>query len=107
MLVTAWLAIGAIGLASTSAAGYFALRMTPEEDATVIAAGTLGFLAWGVWSYGAFNIHYPIDGSPSLAFTEPTVALVGLGCAVLSGFLALTGPIEAIGRVQDTRMEDV
>jgi len=38
---------------------------------------------------------------------EPVIAVVGVMLALLPGWIAMTGPIQAVAGVRDTRPEDV
>jgi hypothetical protein len=101
MLLAVWLFVG---LVATLATG---LALLTDDDGIAIFAGALGFVSWGTWTYGAFDIERPIEGATELTFSEPAVAILGIGLALIPGFIALTGPVEIISRYRDPDLDDI
>lgn len=100
MLESAWLFLGVLGILSLGAA------VTTADDAVAIVAGTLGFVLWGVWTYGSLDVEVVADTTIH-RFEMPTVSLVGLALAIVAGYIALTGPVELVSRVYDTDPEEI
>lgn len=100
MLESAWLFTGVIGILATASTIYFAAANSPEDDAVVIASGAMGFITWGIWTYGTLNVEV-VDGGAEFTFTMPELTLLGVALALIPGVLALTGPTEIVSRYRD------
>lgn len=102
MLESAWLFVGVVGILATATA-----VVTPD-DGVAIVAGVAGFVTWGVWTFGSLNLEKPIQGNPELVFSEPAITLLGIGLALVPAYIALTGPVEIIGRARrgETRPDE-
>lgn len=109
MLESAWLFIGAIAFAWTVLAVIAAAYLdstNARADGVVSNAGVIGFILWGVWTFGALNIEVVDEGS-TVTFTHPELAIAGVAMALIAGYLALTGPIELIGRARDPSQREL
>jgi len=91
MLQSAWLFIGVAAIIWTGIAVY------TSDDAAAILFGILGFVTWGAWTYGSLKITV-VGDSVTYQFTMPAVTFVGICFALVPAFIALTGPINIIGR---------
>lgn len=93
MLESAWLFIGAVAILTTGAA-----VVTPD-DGVAIVAGAMGFVSWGVWTFGSLNVRV-IGDSVTYTFSMPSVTLLGIALALIPGYIAITGPVEIVGRAR-------
>jgi hypothetical protein len=100
MILAAWLFVGGVGLLCTVGA------VLTDDDAVAIGAGTLGFVWWAVWTYGALNVEVH-DGGVLFQHEMAPVALLGLTMAAVGGYIALTGPVELFHRAEDTNVRDI
>lgn len=100
MLLTAWLVVVAIAVLATLGA------VTTTDDGVAIVAGITGFITFGIAAFGAFDLTV-IDGGTTTQIQEPTIAILMLALSILPGLIALTGPVQIISRVRETRMEEV
>lgn len=100
MLLTTWLVVGALGTLATLVA------VVTTDDGVAVVGGVIGFIAWGLWTFGALNVEV-VGGAVVYQYSMPPVALLGLAIALVPGYIALTGPVEMVGRVRDGRLEDV
>lgn len=100
MLESAWLFLGVLGVLAT------AVAVGTDDNAVAMVAGTLGFVVWGVWTFGTLNVE-TVSSAGTIGFEMPAVTLVGVALALVPGFIALTGPVEVIRRVDDTRTDDI
>jgi hypothetical protein len=101
MLLAAWLVVVALGVLSTAGA------LLTNDDGVAIVTGVLGFLKFGVAAFGAFELTVVDGAGGTLQFVETEVALLMLTLSLLPGYVALTGPVQIIQRVRDTRMEEI
>lgn len=109
MLKSAFLFIGSIAFVwtvITLVAAVYADSNTNTGDGLATISGVVGFVLWGVWTFGTLNI-IVIDGGISYRYPQPSLTIVGIMLALVPGYIALTGPIELVSRVRDTRMDDV
>jgi len=98
MLESAWLFIGLISLCVTGVAVLTQTQgaaLIPNDDGVAIMSGTVGFVSWAIWTYGAFNIEVVTDNGVE-AFTSTPVAIFGVLMALIPAYVALTGPAEII-----------
>lgn len=103
MLESGWLFIGRIAFIWTLAVVLVAISVDPGDgggDDIAIVGGVVGFILWGVWTFGTLNIEV-VDGSSTTVFTHPELTLLGIAMALVPGYIALTGPIELIKRARD------
>lgn len=100
MLSTAWVFVGAVALVATLGA------VLTADDGVAIVGGVVGFICWGVWSFGALDLTVVNSGGVE-TFSMPEVAFLGIMFALLPGYIALTGPIEIIGRARSGDPEKV
>lgn len=101
MLQSAWLFTGLVAILATGAA------VGTNDDGMAIFAGTAGTITWGVWTYGTLNVE-AVDGAGStLTFTMPSLTLLGIALALIPAFVALTGPVELVGRATDAGTDDL
>jgi len=101
MLESAWLFIGVLatlitGVAlATQTAG---AALIPDDDALAIVSGVLGFVLWGVWTFGALDLVVITDTGTEVVRSMPTVAFTGLMLSLVPGYIALTGPANIVRR---------
>lgn len=109
MILSAWLFIGTIAflwtLVTLLGAVYFDSR-DPDGDGLSIISGTIGFVLWGVWTYGTLEISV-VSGGSELTFTHPSLTILGVAMALIPGYIALTGPIDLINRAREPRTDDI
>lgn len=98
MLQNAWLFVGVLAILATGAA------VLTDDDGIAIASGSLGFVAWAIWSYGALNV---VVGETGETWTMPELTMLGVALALIPGYIALTGPVEIISRARDTDLQEV
>jgi hypothetical protein len=100
MIAEAWWFIGMIATLATG------LALLKNDDGLATLTGVLGFVGWGVWTYGAFSLEIARNAT-IYSFSEPAVALVGVALALIPGWIALTGPMEILGRYRDIGQENL
>lgn len=100
MLLAAWLFVGAVAVLVTIGV------VLADDDGVAIVGGALGTVLWGVWTFGAFDIEVASNGVV-LTFTSAPVAIVGVVCALVPAYIALTGPIELVGRAREGRVDEL
>jgi len=109
MILSAWLFVGAIAflwtLVTLGAAALADPRDTQGDGLTIIG-GTIGFVLWGVWTYGTLEISVVSNGT-ELTFVHPELTILGVAMALIPGYLALTGPIELINRAREPRTDEI
>lgn len=98
MLESAWLFVGFVALLASG------LALATSDDAVGIVAGTIGLLSWVLWAYGSLNVE-SADGSG--AFSMPALTLLGLAFAIVPAYIALTGPVEVVGRARNAGTDDL
>lgn len=108
MLESAWLWLGTAAFVWTVVALVSAAVADVDGPGESIAtvSGVVGLVLWGVWSFGAFEITVVSQGT-EITFAHPELALVGICMAIVPGYIALTGPVELIGRARDPDLEDL
>lgn len=100
MIESAFLFVGVVALVwtlATLAAAVVANNGNPAADALASNAGVVGFVLWGVWTFGSLNIEVA-NGTTVYTFTHPELALVGIVMALVCGYVAITGPLDLIYR---------
>lgn len=109
MLESAWLFVGRIAFlwtVLTVVAAVYVDSMDSSGDALATVAGVVGFILWGVWTFGTLNITV-VGESVTYRFAHPELAILGVALALVPGYIALTGPIELLRRARDPDMRDV
>jgi len=109
MLDSAWLFVGRIAFAwtvLTLAAASYVNPVDNSGDAVATIGGVVGFILWGVWTYGALQIEV-VDGSSTVTFTHPELAILGVALSLVPGYVALTGPFELVSRFRDGNMDEL
>ena len=91
MLESAWLFVGCLGVLATVGA------LVTSDDGVAIIAGVAGAITWGVWTYGTLDL-VVVGDSVTYTFTMPSLTLLGLMLALIPSYVALTGPVELVGR---------
>lgn len=109
MLESAWLFVGRIAFAWTVLTVIGAVYVDPVDDtgdglATI--GGVVGFILWGVWTFGALDVSVVV-GSSTITFTHPELAILGVALSLVPGYIALTGPIELINRAREPRTDEI
>lgn len=102
MLESAWLFVGRIAFGwtvLTLAAAVYVDPIDDTGDAVAMVGGVVGFVLWGVWTFGVLNVEVR-DGGATTAFSHPELALVGIAMALVPAYIALTGPIDLVGRAR-------
>lgn len=94
MLESAWLFVG--GLAVLATVG----TLLVQDDGLAIVAGVAGAVTWGVWTYGTLDI-VVVGDSVTYTFTMPALTLLGVMFALVPSYVALTGPVELVGRARN------
>lgn len=111
MLEAAWIFIGRIAFVWTVLTVLAAVYVDADNgtgDGLATIGGVVGFVLWGVWSFGALNVAVVKGGRVSADyFSQPELALIGVAMALVPGYIALTGPIELINRARQPEMRDI
>lgn len=100
MLESAWIFIGVVAILATGAA------VATTDDGVAIMAGVLGFITWGVWTYGSLDLRV-VGDSVTYSFSMPSVTILGIALALIPGYIALTGPTEIINRHRQPDTEEL
>lgn len=100
MLLSAWLFVGVVALAASGVA------LATSDDGLAVMTGILGFVTWGVWTFGALNLTVARDATV-YTYSLPAVAIIGIAFALIPGFIALTGPVEVIGGWRTVNQREV
>jgi len=100
MLESAWLFIGAVAILATG------LALTTTDDGMAIMAGVLGFVTWGVWTWGSLDVRV-VGDSVTYSFTMPSVTILGIAFAMVPAWIALTGPVDIVSRYRQPNAEDL
>jgi hypothetical protein len=110
MLESAWLFIGFVALCSTAVALSTKTEVAGlygSDNGIAIFAGIVGFLSWGVWTYGTFNLQVVTDSGVEV-FNMPSLTYFGIAMALIPAYIALTGPAETISsRYRNTDAKDI
>lgn len=106
MLESMWLFIGRVAFVWTLLVVGGAVYLDARDDGLAIVGGIIGFVMWGVWTFGTLNVEV-VDAGVVYEFSSPAATLLGIALALVPGYIALTGPIEIIDRAADTRLEDI
>lgn len=88
-----FLFLGALGVLTNAAA------ILTSQDTFAIMAGTVGFVVWGVWSFGALNVR-EVTRCCVQQYSFPPLAIIGLMFALVPAYIALTGPLELAARAR-------
>jgi len=72
-----------------------------RSDDFVIIAGLVGTFAFGLVTFGLFNVEVVSNGSVVTVGQYPPIALFTLALTLISFYPALTGPIELIRTARD------
>jgi expansin (peptidoglycan-binding protein) len=111
MLESAWLFVGTVAILSTGVALSTKTEVAGlygSDDGIAIFSGIVGFLSWGVWSYGALNLELVTNTGEIVTMAIPEVTYFGVAMALIPGYIALTGPAETISsRYRDTEAKDI
>lgn len=109
MILSAWLFVGCIAFVWTLVTLLAAVYFDPQDssgDGLSIIAGTIGFVLWGVWTYGTLEISVVSNGT-ELTFTHPELTILGVSMALIPGYIALTGPIDLINRARQPKTDEI
>lgn len=107
MLESAWLLLGLMGFVWTILVTITSSLVDEEGYDFIIVGASAGLVIWGVWTFAAISGVEVASDATVYNFRMAPVALVGIAMALPNLYLALLGPIEIIGRVNDTDMTDV
>jgi len=100
MIAEAWYFVGIVAILTSG------LALLTSDDGLATLTGVLGFVSWGVWTYGAFDMEIVRDATV-YTFSEPAVAILGIALALVPGWIALTGPFEVIERYREPNQREV
>lgn len=100
MLESAWLFVGCVAILATAAA------VLTNDDGVAIVAGVLGFVTWGVWTYGSLDVR-AVGDSVTYTFSMPSLTILGIAFALIPAYIALTGPTEIINRHREPNAEEI
>lgn len=109
MLESAWLFTGSIAFVWTLVTVWAAVAVDSTDnsgDALATVGGVVGFILWGVWTFGSLEIVVVGEGV-TYSFTHPEIAILGVAMALIPGYIALTGPIELISRAREPDVRDI
>lgn len=109
MLESAFLFVGTIAFIWTALTLGVAMVVSPTDskgDAAVMVGGVVGFVLWGVWTYGTLNIEV-VGDSTTFQFQHPELAILGVVMALIPGYLALEGPINLYERHRRGELDDL
>lgn len=106
MLETGWLFLGRAALVWTLAVVLASSYYREAGDDVAMVGGTIGFVLWGVWSFGTLNVEV-VSGGSVITSSSPALTLVGVAMAIIPGYLALTGPIEMVARYRRAEQGDL
>lgn len=100
MIESAWLFTG--GLATLATIG----ALLTTDDGMAIITGVLGFISWGVWTFGTLEVIVVRD-AVTYSYSMPSITFVGLAFALVPAYIALTGPVEIVARYRKPSQDDV
>lgn len=100
MLAMAWVFVGVVALLATIGG------VLTEDDGVAIVAGVVGFVSWGIWTFGALDLQVASSGGLQTV-SMPELALLGVALALLPGYIALTGPVQIISRAKSGNVDDL
>jgi hypothetical protein len=102
MLLASWYAVGGIAVLATG------LALLTADNAIAMYAGGLGFIFWLSVAYGALNIEVQSQLCDCVTiYSQPELSALAIALALLPGYIALTGPVDLIGRYRDGRPDDL
>jgi hypothetical protein len=111
MLESAWLFIGLMGILSTGVAlstQTESVAQSGSADGIAIISGIVGFLSWGVWTFGTLEVESVTSSGSIVTSTMPELTMLGIVFSLVPGYVALTGPVEIIRRsVDDPGTKDI
>lgn len=109
MLESAWLFVGRIAMVWTILTVAAAVYVDPVDDTgdgLAIIGGVVGFVLWGIWTFGTLEIEL-VEGSSTYTFQHPELTILGVVLALVPGYIALTGPIELINRARQPTSDEL
>jgi hypothetical protein len=99
-----WLFVGALATLTTLGTVWAA----SVDDVLMIVGGVLGFVLWGVWSYGSLNVERVTgNGCCVVSWSSPAVTLVGVMLALIPAWFALTGGPDLFRKYRDPDAEEI
>jgi hypothetical protein len=102
MQQTIWLFIGCVGVLTTLGT----VLAAAYDDAMMIVGGFLGFVVWGVWTYGSLNVERATRCCV-YSWSSPAVTLLGVMLALIPAWFALTGGPELFRKYRDPNTEEI
>lgn len=109
MLESAWLFVGRVAvvwtLVALAASAYFD-DGNGRADALCSNAGVVGFVLWGVWTYGTLDIEV-VDGGTTVAFSHPELTILGVAMCLVPAYIALSGTLDLFARAKSPSVEDL
>lgn len=104
MQQTIWLFIGGVGVLTTLGT----VLAAAYDDVMMIVGGLLGFVVWGVWTYGSLNVEKVTgNGCCVVSWSSPAVTLLGVMLALIPAWFALTGGPDLFRKYRDPDAEDI
>lgn len=100
MLESGWLFVGVVATIATVGA------LSTPDDVLAIITGVVGTVSWVLFAYGALDVSVVAD-SATQTFTMPALTLFAVMMALPPAYVALTGPVEVVGRVRRTSADEV
>lgn len=100
MILSAWLFVGTVAVLASGVA------LATAKNEIAIMSGIVGFITWGVWTFGALNLEIVRDATV-YTFSVPEVAILGVALALIPAYIAFTGPVEMVGKARAPRQDEV
>ena len=97
MLDLAWLFVGAIATLVSL------IAVSTGDKAIGIVTGSLGTIAWLLWSFGAFQ---GIETAQGTVFQMWPVAMFGLALSFIPAWVAIMGPLELINDAGERTIDE-
>jgi hypothetical protein len=92
MIIWGWLFVGLLAAILLRQALY------TTDDNVAIMTGLLSFGAWGLFAYQSLSVEFTLGGGADpVTRRYPAMALFAVAFGVIGLYIALTGPIAAIG----------
>jgi len=109
LLESAWLFVGVISILATGVAVATQTELlgaSTNADGIAILSGIVGFVSWGVWTFGTLDVRV-VGDSVTYTFSMPPLTFLGIVLMLVPGWIALTGPIEIASRYKQPESKEV
>lgn len=87
-----WLFVGGLG------AWFLRMSLFTQDDNVAILAGLVTTASWGLFAYMSLAVEVPAGTQGLVQRSWPAVTYFAIGLALIGAYIALTGPLAAIGR---------